>query len=82
MAYARSAVAPRDFSFTTIKTTAARTRPMRPGFWRRIYEAMAATRLRQAEGDIARYLSDNGGKLTDEIERDIERRFLSNQPRW
>jgi len=30
----------------------------------------------------ARYLADTGGKFTDEAEREIERRFLSNQSRW
>ena len=53
-----------------------------PGFFSRLYTALTAARLRQAEREIARYLSDTGGKFTDETERDIERRFLSNQSRW
>ena len=39
---------------------------------------MMAARRRQAEREIARYLVDTGGKFTDETEREIERRFLSN----
>ena len=35
--------------------------------------------MRQAEREVARYLADTGGKFTDEAEREIERRFLSNQ---
>lgn len=51
------------------------------GLFSRIYATIAAARLRQAERDIARYLYGNGGKFTDEAEREIERRFLSNNPR-
>ena len=39
---------------------------------------MMRARRRQAEREIARYLVDTGGKFTDETEREIERRFLSN----
>jgi len=47
-----------------------------------MYTALLAARLRAAERDVARYLADTGGKFTDEAEREIERRFLSNQSRW
>jgi hypothetical protein len=53
-----------------------------PGFFSRMFQVMTAARLRQAERDVARYLADTGGKFTDEAEREIERRFLSNQSRW
>ena len=53
-----------------------------PGFFSRFYAAMLAARLRAAEREIARYLVNTGGKFTDEAEREIERRFLSNQSRW
>jgi hypothetical protein len=43
---------------------------------------MMASRQRQAEREIARYLRNHGGKLTDETEREIERRFLSSPPTW
>ena len=43
---------------------------------------MMVARTRQAEREIARYLSGTGGKFTDEAEREIERRFLSNQSHW
>ena len=41
-----------------------------------------AARMRQAEREIALYVSQSGGKFTDEAEREIERRFLSNSSRW
>lgn len=53
-----------------------------PGWFSRIYAAVLTARLRAAERDVARYLRDTGGKFTDEAEREIERRFLSNQSRW
>jgi hypothetical protein len=53
-----------------------------PGFFSRLVAILTAARLRQAEREVARYLADTGGKFTDEAEREIERRFLSNQSRW
>lgn len=44
--------------------------------------AMAAARQHEAEREIARYLASNGGKFTDETEREIERRFLSGSSSW
>ena len=43
--------------------------------------AMQAARLRQVESEIAHFLADNGGTFTDEAEREVERRFLSNPSR-
>ena len=54
----------------------------RPGLFSRMYTALLAARLRAAEREVARYLANSGGKFTDEAEREIERRFLSNQSRW
>jgi hypothetical protein len=76
MADVRTAIAPRAFAFTQ---TPARTRPT---FWQKLLAAMMASRQRQAEREIARYLRNHGGKLTDETEREIERRFLSSPPTW
>ena len=52
------------------------------GFFSRFYAALLAARLRAAEREVARYLANHGGKFTDEAEREIEGRFLSNQSRW
>jgi hypothetical protein len=43
---------------------------------------MIASRQRQAEREIGRYLHSIGGKLTDGAEREIERRFLSAASGW
>ena len=52
----------------------------RPGFFTRLFDAIAEARMRQAEREIARYFA-GGVKFTDEAEREIERRFLSYPPR-
>jgi hypothetical protein len=73
MAYAPSTVAQRDF----IAESPARARP---GFFRRFFDALMLSRQRQADREIARYLSNT--KFTDEAEREIERLFLSTPPRF
>jgi hypothetical protein len=65
-------VAPPATSFTSAST--------RPSFWRRWFDAFAHSRHRRAEREIARYIHSSGG-LTDSVEREIERRFMSNPSR-
>jgi hypothetical protein len=45
---------------------------LRPGLLRRLLDALVASRLQQAEQEIARYLESTGGKFTDSVEREIE----------
>lgn len=49
----------------------------RPSLLVRIGRALQASRHRQAEREIALYLTRTGGKLTDSTEREIERRFIA-----
>ena len=75
MAYVPSAFSPHDVAL-------AQDRARRgPSFWRMLIAALMEARQRQADREIARYLAASGGKITDEAEREIERRFLS-APRW
>lgn len=75
MAYAHSAVTARDVLTTKPKAASpARKR----GFFSRLLAAIQEGRMRAAEREIALYLSRSGGRFTDEQEREIERRFLSN----
>ncbi|MEP7031362.1 MAG: hypothetical protein ABI830_10555 [Pseudolabrys sp.] len=76
MAHIQSAVDARDIPH--IKTVKKNSR----GWIARAFAALSNARMRQAEREVARYLRDTGGKFTDEAEREIERRFLSNQSRW
>jgi hypothetical protein len=55
--------------------------PARKSFFVRFLDALAMSRQRAAEHEIARFLATAGGKFTDDTEREIERRFLSG-PRW
>ena len=48
----------------------------RRGLFGRLLDAMVASRQRQVDREIARFLQANGGRLTDNLEREIERRFL------
>jgi hypothetical protein len=78
MAYTSSALAPRDIALSKLNLRAQR------GLFARLLDAMMASRQRQTDRDIARYLMATGfhGRLTDSIEREIERRFLSNPSSW
>lgn len=64
------------FTDTLSSATAAQASAKRPGFFARVFAAMKLARQRQAEREIARYLALTGGKLTDETEREIQRRLL------
>jgi hypothetical protein len=70
MAYVPSAVAAPELRRRTFS-------PPRRSLWRRIFEAMIEARRSQAEREIAFYLEKTGGRFTDEIEREIESRFLT-----
>ena len=50
------------------------TRPKR-GLLRRWLDAMMASQQRRADREIARYIAASG-RFTDDVEREIERRFL------
>jgi hypothetical protein len=74
MAYAPSAAVPR----TEFKE---KVRPAKRGALRRLLDAIEQANTRKAEREIARYLGGPGAKFTDESEREIERRYLSNPNR-
>lgn len=82
MAYVHSAVTARDVLTTEPKPRAKTvTAARKPGLLRRLLAAAQEARMRQADREIALYLARSGGKFTDEAEREIERRFLSD-PGW
>jgi hypothetical protein len=74
MAYANSAAFAHNLNDTEVKTETKGGR----GIFRRLLEAMIASRARQAENEIRRYLATRS--FNDELEREIERRFLSFPP--
>jgi hypothetical protein len=46
------------------------------GLLQQLWDRLSARRRRRAERDIGRYVALRGGKFTDSLERDVERRFL------
>jgi hypothetical protein len=50
------------------------------GLLQRLFDSMVEARRRGAEREIALFLRDRGGFLTDDAEREIER-ILSSSPR-
>lgn len=75
MSYTPSAV---EAAFSA---TYAPAKTAKRGLVARILDTLMAARMRQAERDVARYITETGGKFTDEAEREIERRFLSPSAR-
>ena len=72
MANAHLAIALTDLAVPTQRTPKGFK-----GFLARFMASLMATRRREAEREIARYVDGCGEKFTDETEREIERRFLS-----
>jgi len=71
MAYAPSAVFPRSLTVPKIAPRAKRSVLLR------LFDVIEQANMRRAEREIARYVRSTGGKITDEAEREIERRFLA-----
>jgi hypothetical protein len=49
---------------------------VKPGFWRRFYDALLDARQRQANRELSQFLVRSGGRLTDDIEREMSQRLL------
>lgn len=47
------------------------------GVLRRIFDALIESRQKQADRDIARFLARSGGRLTDDMEREMTQRLLT-----
>ena len=48
------------------------------GALRRVFDAVMRSRARRANEEIARHLQHSGGRLTDEIEREMMQRLTRN----
>ncbi len=49
----------------------------KPGLLRRMLHAVLVSRERQANEELAKYLVRSGGRLTDDIEREMNQRLCS-----
>ena len=45
-------------------------------FFARLFASIQDARMRQAEREIARFIDLKGGRLTDDVEREIARTFI------
>ena len=57
----------------------------KPGILRRIFGAIFETRQEQIEREVARFVARSGGRITDDIERQIMQHFFTsnwNAPGW
>jgi hypothetical protein len=72
----------RDFApCVGIRIVARRNGPAtKPGILRRLYLAIMASRQRQTDREIARFIAQSGGRLTDDLERRIMERLTA--PGW
>lgn len=52
-------------------------RASRRSVFRRLYDAMIKARQAEAERVVAHYIKRTGGRLSDSVEREIERLFTS-----
>ena len=56
-------------------SVAATENSKRGGIFQRFIEAVRDSRRRAMEKEVERFIHRNGGRLTDELEREISRRF-------
>jgi hypothetical protein len=66
---------PRDCA-SRYQPTRSKARLRARGVFRRWLDAIIAAQQRRADREIARYI-ETAGRFTDDVEREIERRFLS-----
>jgi hypothetical protein len=50
----------------------------KPGVLRRIFDSIFESRQKQADRDIAAFVVQRGGRITDELEREMTRRLMTS----
>ena len=67
----------RDFPYFRDKASTTRSNAVtnKAGILRRIFDAIIESRQKQADRDIARFLARSGGRLTDDMEREMTQRL-------
>jgi hypothetical protein len=60
------------------KSAAARGAAHSAGLLRRVFDAVFGSRQRQADKQIARFIANAGGRLTDDIERRMMQRLTTS----
>lgn len=52
------------------------------GFVKAVSERFAASRQQKVDAEVGRFIASHGGQLTDDLERQISRRFGSSAGQW
>ena len=60
----------------TTATARRDAKPYQQNLLSRLLATLIEARQRQAEREVARYLATTGGKFTDQVEREIQRRLM------
>ncbi|HET9273375.1 MAG TPA: hypothetical protein VFO09_03820 [Methyloceanibacter sp.] len=66
---------------TAIAAESGAAEKPRGSFWRRVFDAIIASRQRRAEREVAAYLASHGGLFTDDMEREIMQRLSGGKRR-
>jgi hypothetical protein len=73
----------KEFAPYLTKLEARDTFPaMKTGIWQRFLMAVGNARQSRTDRQIARFIQDRGGYLTDEIERELMRRMTASPRHW
>lgn len=59
-----------------LPATRPAARPAGPSLWVRLRDAVLAAEQRRTERDIALLIEQRGGRITDDVERQIQRHFV------
>ena len=70
--------APRPNEFVPYYDVGSAPAP-RPSLWRRLVDGIFESRERRVEREAERYIARSGGRLTDEIERQIADRLVTGK---
>lgn len=52
------------------------------GFFKSLAERLSVMRQKRADAEVGEFIAQHGGQLTDDLERQISRRFGSPSGQW
>jgi hypothetical protein len=67
-----------DFASCRKAATTSDAVANKAGVLRRIFDSIFESRQKQADRDIAAFVAQRGGRITDELEREITRRLMTS----
>jgi hypothetical protein len=68
----------RDFAFVGKASTKNNAAANKAGVLRRIFDSIFESRQKQADRDIAAFIAGRGGRITDELEREMTLRLMTS----